>query len=390
MLTELILKKTVPGYREGMKRPVRSRIGQLEAWVSMIVNILLAVVKLALSLAIHSLALMADAFHTFSDVATSAVVLFGFKIAGKPADKEHPFGHGRAEYVATLIIAVMLGVVGFEFIKSSVGRLIDPVPVTASWGVLAIICLTIVIKLWLGKFSMDLGRRIQSTSLKADAWHHRSDAYSSILVLAAIWGSAGYPALDGAGGVLVGIYLLYSGIAIARQVIDPLMGEPPSPDLVHRIRELCRAREQVFDAHDITVHNYGHDQFITLHVEVSSLLSAQEAHDVAEDLSQVLRSQLGAYSTVHVDPIEQDSAAVHEVSELLDRLLPESNVFTGYHDLRVISTPQHEAILVDLDIDPDTSESEQQSARRWLENQLIAVYPAADVQIHISPLHTFR
>lgn len=390
MLNEFILKKTVPGYRDGAKLPVRTRIGQLEARVSMVVNSLLAVVKLALGLAIHSLALTADAIHTFTDVATSAVVLFGFKISGKPADKEHPFGHGRAEYVATLIIAVMLGVVGFEFIKSAVGRLLNPVPLTAGWGVLVVICLTIVIKLWLGKFSMDLGRRIQSSTLKADAWHHRSDAYSSILVLAAVWGSARYPVLDGAGGVLVGIYLIYSGIAIARQVIDPLMGEPPSPELVHRIRELCRTREQVFDIHDITVHNYGHDQFIALHAEVSSRLSAQEAHDVAEDLSQLLRSQLGAYATVHVDPIDKDSAAVHEVSELLDRLLSQSDVFTDYHDLRVVHTPQHDAILLDLDVNPDALESKQQAARRWLRNQLIDAYPDADVQIHISPLHTYR
>ncbi len=390
MLTEFILKKTVPGYRDGSKLPVRTRIGQLEAWVSMVVNSLLAVVKLALGLAIHSLALMADAIHTFSDVATSAVVLFGFKISGKPADKEHPFGHGRAEYVATLIIALMLGVVGFEFIKSAGGRLLNPVLLTAGWGVLAAICLTIVIKLWLGKFSMDLGRRIQSSTLKADAWHHRSDAYSSILVLAAVWGSARYPALDGAGGVLVGIYLIYSGFAIARQVIDPLMGEPPSPELVQRIRELCRTREQVYDAHDITVHNYGHDQFIALHAEVSSQLSAQEAHDVAEDLSLLLRNQLGAYATVHVDPIEKDSAAVHEVSELLDRLLPQSDIFVGFHDLRVVSTPQHEAILFDMDVSPAAGEGKRQSAWRWLKNQVIAVYPDADVQIYISPLHTYR
>ena len=391
LLTDLILKKAVPGYRDTADPLVRMRVGQLEAWVSILVNSVLTAVKLGLGLAVNSLALIADGVHTLSDVVTSGVVLFGFKIAGKPADKEHPFGHGRAEYVATLIIAVMLGVVGFEFIKSAVGRLIAPVPVTAGWGVLAAIFLTLLVKVWLGRFSQRLGQHIESSALKADAWHHRSDAISSALVLAALGGSSlGYPALDGAGGILVGSYLIWSGLAIAKEVIDPLLGEPPSPELIGRIRKLCQTREHVIDAHDITVHNYGQHRFMALHVEVSDRLSAQKAHDIAEEVAEFLRAELGAYATVHIDPIDQDSELVHQVGSLLDELVPQSETFAGYHDLRVVNTPEHRVILFDMVVSHAAGAGKQQAARRWVKRALLRAYPDTEVHVHISPPHTYQ
>jgi len=390
VLTEQILKSTVPGYQDTRDPAVRTRIGQLEAWVSILLNGVLTAVKLALGLAINSLALIADGVHTLSDVATSVVVMFGFKIAGKPADKEHPFGHGRAEYVATLIIAVMLGVVGFEFIKSAVGRLIAPVPVTAGWGVLAAIFLTLLAKVWLGQFSMDLGRRIASPTLMADAWHHRSDAISSVLVLVAVWGSSlGYPALDGVGGILVGAYLIWSGFAIAKEVIDPLLGEPPSRELIGQVRELCRQKEHVLDAHDITVHIYGQHKFMALHVEVSDRLSAQESHDVAEDVADFLRQELGAYATVHIDPIDLESEVVHQVASLLNDLVPQSSIFVGFHDLRVVDTPERQVILFDMVVSPDASEARQQAARRLVQRELLETFPDAQINITIPPPHTY-
>jgi len=390
-LSDLILKVAVPGHQDTADPMVRTRIGQLEAWVSILVNGVLTAVKLVLGLMVNSLALIADGVHTLSDMATSMVVLFGFKISGKPADKEHPFGHGRVEYVTTLIIAVMLAVVGYEFIKSAIGRLIEPVPIAAGWGVLVVIFLTLLVKVWLGQFSMLLGLRIDSLTLKADAWHHRSDAISSLLVLAAVGGSAlGYPALDGVGGILVGLYLIWSGFAIAKRVIDPLLGQPPPPELVGRIRELCRRREQVIDAHDITVHDYGHHRFMALHVVVSDRLSAQDSHDVAENIQGLLRQELGAYATVHIDPIDLESEVVHQVSGLLDGLILQSDVFTGYHDLRVVNTPEREVILFDMVFSPDTGAGKRQAARRWVKRELLNAFPDARINIHISPPHAYE
>ena len=390
-LSDLILKTAVPGYQDTADPRVRTRIGQLEAWVSILVNAVLTAVKLALGLAINSLALIADGVHTLSDVVTSIVVLFGFRVSGKPPDKEHPFGHGRVEYVTTLVIAVMLAVVGYEFIKSAIGRLIEPVPVAAGWGVLGAIFLTLLVKFWLGQFSLLLGLRIDSAALKADAWHHRSDAISSLLVLAAVGGSAlGYPALDGAGGVLVGAYLIWAGFVIAKGVIDPLLGQPPSPELVGRIRKLCRGQEQIIDAHDITVYDYGHHRFMALHVEVSDRLSAQESHDVAEDIQDLLREELGAYATVHIDPIDLESEVVHQVSGLLDDLSQQSDAFAGHHDLRVVNTPERQVILFDMVVSPDAGPGRRQATRRWVQRELLKTFPDARINIHISPPHAYE
>ena len=391
MLTRYLLKAFVSDYRDTTRARVRTAYGHLEAWVSIIINAVLFAVKLALGLMVNSLALIADAVHTVSDVATAMVVLFGFKIAGKPADKEHPFGHGRAEYVATLIIALMLGVIGFEFIKSAAERIFAPAQVTAGWGTLAVIAATIGVKLWLGRFSNYLGIQIQSSTLAADAWHHRSDAISSGLVLLAVGGSAlGYPILDGVGGLLVGLYLIWSGVSIARQVIDPLLGEPPAPELVQKIRRICSQHEQVLDAHDITVHHYGQHMYIGAHVEVGMEHSAQAAHDIAEDVTTRLKEQLGAYAIVHIDPIDRESAAVHQVSDRLKELLHKREAFADFHDLRVVKTADHNAILFDLVVHPDTSERDQQATRRWVEQELARDFPAAEVEINISPPHVYR
>ena len=391
MIAEPLFRRYLPDPRGPIDPAVRARVGRLEAWVSIVVNTALAAIKGALGLAIGSLALLADAVHTISDIATSGVVLFGFKIAGKPADREHPFGHGRAEYVATLIIAVMLGVVGFEFIKSAVGRLLAPVPISAGWGVLAAILGTVLVKLWMGQFALLLGLRIESSTLKADAWHHRSDAFSSVLVLAAVAGSAnGYPALDGLGGVLVGLYMIVTGYRLAREVIDPLLGAPPPAALVQQIRAICRDQPHVYDAHDITVHNYGHYLFLGLHVEVDNQLSAQDAHDIAENVSGQLRTQLGAYATVHIDPLDRDSEAVQQVSQRLVELQEESDIFTGFHDLRVVNTPQHRAILVDVEVHPRAGSGKRLATQKWLAKELANAFPGSEVDVQVSPLHSYR
>lgn len=391
MLIQYLLNRAVPDSTGPLDPAARSAVGRLEAWVSIALNSALAGIKGALGLSIGSLALLADAVHTLSDIATSLVVLFGFKIAGKPADREHPFGHGRAEYVATLIIAVMLGVVGFEFAKSAVGRLMEPVSISAGWGSLGIIALTIYLKLWMGKFSLVLGEQIGSSTLKADAWHHRSDAYSSMLVLVAVAGSAnGYPALDGMGGIAIGLYMIYTGYRLAREAIDPLLGEPPSPELVAQIRELCRAQDHVYDAHDITVHNYGHHQFLGLHVEVEDRLNIQDAHDVAEEVAVLLREELGAYATVHIDPVDPDGEMVQQVSRRLEELRGESEEFTGFHDLRVVMTPRHRTILVDIDVHPQAGSNRRKATRKWLTQELAASFPDYEVNLTLSPLHAYH
>ncbi len=390
MLTNLLLKLFGPPLDSGDKLTNRSLIGQLEAWVSIVINSILAAVKLTLGMMANSLALIADAIHTASDVATSIVVIFGFSVSGKPADKEHPFGHGRVEYVATLVIAIMLGVVGFEFVKSAGMRMLSPSPVVADWTILIAIAATILIKYWLGSFARTLSVLIESTTLEADAKHHTSDALSSIVVLVAIGGSAaGYPVLDSIAGILIGLYLIWSGFDIARETINPLLGEPPAPELVHKIRDLCRKRDNIFDAHDIVVHNYGYHIFVGLHAEVSVGLSVQEAHDIAENLSEYLQEDIGAYTIVHIDPIDPDSEVVKQASDFLDNLLTACDTITNYYDLRVVETPQHKTILLDIATNRDLTNTAQKDAAAWLGQELEGAFPGSTIEIQMAPVHSY-
>ncbi len=390
VFTRSLLKIFLGPEPEKGRMTQRTATGMLEAWVSIVVNLVLAIVKLFIGILVNSLSVMADAVHTLSDVATSFVVLFGFKIAGKPADKEHPFGHGRVEYVTTLIIAVMLGVVGFEFIKSAIGRLTHPVPIEANLGIMLIIAATLLVKLWLGAFSFDLGVMIDSSTLKADAWHHRTDAISSAMVLVALWTAQTYPAADGIGGILIGLYLIYTGFDLARDVIDPLLGEPPTREYLAKIRAICNEHEHVLNAHDFTVHNYGEFKFIALHAEVSNEHSAEVAHDIAETVADTLKNRLGAYATVHIDPVDVSSAAVAKVRDYLGELMEVSESFADFHDLRVVDTPEHHVILFDVDPIDGLTARQTDDLEKWIVRKLKDKYPDSEIQMVITPPHMYR
>ncbi|MBT6112147.1 MAG: cation transporter, partial [Candidatus Marinimicrobia bacterium] len=212
-------------------RIYRTRIGKFQGWVSVIINGILFIIKMGLSLVVGSISLLADAIHTLSDLISSAVVIWGFNEAEKPADEDHPYGHGRAEYIATLIIAILLAVAGIEFIESSISRLMNPEPIVSEWWMIGLIGLTILLKELTARYGEFLSQKIASGTLHADAWHHRTDAISSLLVLGAmIAGRYGYYQVDGWAGLGVALFIMWTGFEIAKSAIDDLLGKPPTED----------------------------------------------------------------------------------------------------------------------------------------------------------------
>lgn len=263
-LTLWIVVKTIRDYTRINDLKVRARYGLLEGWVSIVINLLLFFVKGALGLTTKSISLIADAIHTLADTATSIVVIIGFKIAKKPSDKEHPFGHGRMELVATLIVAVLLIIAGVEFLESSIGRIIHPAPVSASWLVLIVIFTTIVIKELLALFARELGIMIDSKTLEADFLHHRSDVIATtFVVLALISSRYGYTSIDGIAGILVSLIIIYSGYTIAKEAVNPLLGEAPSKEIIQRIEEIAKGFDGVYGVHDMIVHQYGRERLVS-------------------------------------------------------------------------------------------------------------------------------
>jgi cation diffusion facilitator family transporter len=288
--------------------PSRKSIGYLEAWVSIIGNVLLFLFKLLIGLAINSLSLIADAFHSLSDVLTSIVVLVGFKLGEKPADKEHPFGHGRVEIIATLIIAFLLFIVAYDLGKSAVLRIIIPKKVEFSPLAIIFMVASAGFKEWMASFSIFLGKRINASSLIADAWHHRSDAIASLLVgLGLIFMRFNLYLIDGILALGVAVLIGWVAIELTISSSNTLIGEAPDPELVHKIRETSLSVPGVIDVHDVYVHDYNTNKVISLHVEVNDNLTVDEAHDIATAVENRVKETAQAYNvTAHIDPKERN------------------------------------------------------------------------------------
>lgn len=286
----------------------RKQVAYLEAWFSIFGNLFLAIIKGVLGVMVNSISLLADAVHTASDVITSIVVIAGFKLAALPADKKHPHGHGRIEFIATLIISILLAIVGVKFGIDSNTRLKANTPVAGSYFVVMVMLLAALFKELMSRFSIDLGQRISSSTLIADAWHHRTDAIASVLVAVAILASRfGYYRVDAILGFCVSGLIIWTGIEIFKDSCSKLIGES-DPGQIQEIDRLALGIPGVIATHDISVHDYGANKVVVVHIEVDKELSLVKAHDIAKLVEYNINQRLYCSSTtVHVDWAERSS-----------------------------------------------------------------------------------
>ena len=375
------------------KEPVRiyrGRVGKFQGWVSVAGNSILFVIKFIIGLLIGSISLIADAIHTLSDVVSSAVVIWGFKEAEKPADPEHPYGHGRAEYVATLVIAILLVVTGIEFIQEAFHRIKDPKPVSPTWFAIIAVASTIFFKELMARFAEYLSSRIASGALHADAWHHRTDAISSgLVVLAMLAGKFGFHAADGWFGIGVALFIIWTGFEIARDAVDDLIGKPPPQEELKEIRAIATSIDGVLGAHDISVHSYGQDKFVSIHIELDSEISSARAHDISEKVEHTINKKLGAAPTVHIDPISPNHPIVKKVEEILSDIVTKDASIAGFHDVRVVDTEEHHLILFGLNFNNDITRKESLSSRDEILKNLKSEFPKFNFQVKISSMHMF-
>ena len=282
----------------------KSRLGYLEGWLSMGVNIILFGLKYWAGLVSGSVALIADAWHTLSDSLSSVVVLVGIKISKKPADKEHPFGHGRAELIASIIIAVFLVIIAFNFVTESIDKLQSHK--TANYGKIALIVtiISILMKEGIAQFAFWAGKKVNAPSLKADGWHHRTDAISSIIILIGIFLGKYFWWIDGALGIIVALMILYAAYEILKESAHSLLGEKPSRELIdklHRItREIVGYDAQV---HHVHLHRYGEHKELTFHIALPEDIRLKEAHLIIEQVEKSVYTEMDMVATIHPDPM---------------------------------------------------------------------------------------
>ena len=386
---EKITNKFVPDQKESSKT-YRNQIGIFQGWVSTAVNTLLFIFKLFVGIITGAVSLIADAVHTLSDVVTSLIVIWGFKQSKKPADIGHPYGHGRAEYIATLIISVLLCVAGIEFIETAIDRIKNPILIVSDWWMIAILGLTVVIKEITARYAKFLSSKIASGLLHADAWHHRTDAVSSILVLIAlIAGNFGYSSIDGWAGLFVALILIYTGFDIARDSVDDLIGKPPDVAELDTIRDIALSVPGALGVHDISVHSYGLDKFVSIHAEINAKKTAAEAHDISEEIESKLGKAMGVEPTVHLDPVNPDDPMVKEVKYFLDEKNIDDDRISGVHDIRIVNTENHHVILFGMNVRLGLSQKQIIACKEELNKLLKEKFNGYEINIKVSSSHQF-
>ena len=328
---------------------VRERYGILSGAVGIALNLLLSAGKLFAGLMTGSISITADAFNNLSDAGSSVVTLVGFKLAGQKADDGHPFGHGRMEYLAGLLVSLMILLVGVELGRSSIGKILHPEAVDFSLVSTGILAASILVKLWMGQFNRGLGRKIGSAAMAATAADSISDAVATAAVLAGtLVNRFAHVNIDGWVGLAVAVFILRSGWGAAKDTINPLLGESPDPELVKQLRDLVLSHPQVVGMHDLIIHDYGPGRRLcSFHAEVPQDADILDAHDAIDHIEREIKEKFGIETTVHMDPIATADEKVNQlrrqVADLARVVEPEMTI----HDFRVVRGPTHTNVIFD-------------------------------------------
>lgn len=389
--TQWIAAKAIKDHQSVNDLKVRSRYGALEGWTSIVINLLLFVVKIVLGLSIRSVSLIADAVHTLADSGTSAVVIIGFKIARKPSDKEHPFGHGRMESVAALVVSVLLFMAGVELLEKSIHAIIKPQGSTAPIGVILVILATIVIKELMARFSYQLGDIIDSQALKADALHHRSDVIATALVVVALIATRfGYNNIDGIMGVGVSLIIFYSAFSIAKEAVNPLLGEAPSKEAIKEIENIAKAHEGVLGVHDVIFHKYGQTSIISLHIEVSDKDSAFELHNLSEEVEQEIARKTRGTVVAHIDPINKEHPQYEAITQTVREIISEDKRVNSFHELRIVGCKANRCnVIFDIVLEQDADEQETYDIIRLITEKFKTKFPEMKTVIKAEPKYAY-
>ena len=342
--------------KDNVKDPaVRRRYGRLTGITGIICNLILFGIKFAAGIMTGAVSILADAFNNLADSASSIVTMIGFKIAGIPEDEQHPYGHGRVEYLSGLVISTAILLTGFELLKVSIHKIRYPEVVEMSLFSVLVLILSIVLKMWLAAFNKKIGDRIQSEAMKATAADSLSDCISTLAVLAGIgitWISGRN--LDGWFGVIVAVFVCMAGLNSAKDTIQPLLGQAPDPEMICQIRELVLKDKRILGVHGLCVHDYGPGRkMISLHAEVAGTEDLLTAHEIADHAERRLKRQFDCEAIIHIDPIVYDDPQLNEVRRLVEKMVHCRNELWTIHDLKIVREGNVTQVVFDLVVTPE-------------------------------------
>lgn len=329
---------------------IRQAYGVLCGTVGILLNIFLFIGKFAAGTVSKSIAITADAFNNLSDAGSSIVTLIGFYLANAKADSEHPFGHGRLEYVSGLAVSAAILLMAYELIRSSIVKILHPEDTEFSVLIVVILVVSILVKLYMMLYNGKIGKKIDSAAMRAMATDSFADACATTVVLiATLVGHFTGIRIDGYCGTLVGIFIFYAGISAAKETLDPLLGQPPEEEFVQQINSIVMSHSEICGIHDLIVHDYGPGRkMISLHAEVSAGADILEMHDVIDNVENELRAELGCDATIHMDPIVTSDRHICELKETVGTIVREIDSALSMHDFRVVTGPTHTNLIFDV------------------------------------------
>lgn len=349
-MIEFLVRYFVKDYEEIEKVSVRTAYGTLASTVGIFCNVLLFVVKAIVGVLLNSISVTVDAFNNLSDAGSSIVGLVGVKMAGRPADEEHPFGHGRIEYITALIVAFLVVEVGFTFLKESIGKIREPEVLKFQLVSVVILVLSIGVKLWLGLFNRKLGRKIDSKVMMATATDAIGDVVTtSVTILSIVFFHVTNINIDGYVGVIVALVVMWAGVGIAKDTLEPLIGEAVAPEDYHKITRFVEKYEGIVGSHDLIVHNYGPGRSMaSIHAEVPNDVDVEVSHEIIDKIERDAMRYLGIFLVIHMDPIEMKNEQVLEAKRQAEEVLKGIDPVLSLHDFRMVDGERQINLIFDM------------------------------------------
>ena len=365
-MIKLLARYTIQNHNDLHDPAVRRGYGTLCGVMGICLNLLQSIAKLVAGWLAGSVAIAADGINNLSDSASSIGTLWGFRNSGKQADGDHPFGHGRSEYVAGIVVAVLVMVIGVEIIKEAIGKLIHPEPVSPSLISFIVLGGSVLLKLYMFAYNRGYGKKLDSSTLKAVAVDSIADVFVTLVViLAMVLSKFTTFNVDAWGGLLVGLFVLYMGYQSLRETVSPLLGAKPDPEFVEQVREIVSRQPHAEGVHDIVVHDYGHGiRYVTLDMEASGALPLSVIHDEADYAEHMLRKELGCKAVIHVDPVMEETEEVKAVRRTLEETFRQEFAEFELQDVRIVPQESKDRVVFEIDFPVDTMGEEEPLRRR--------------------------
>ena len=363
---------------------VRTQYGYLSGGVGIAVNVLLCCVKMFIGYISGSIAIIGDAVHNLADAGASVITIFGYQLSAKPADPEHPFGHGRIEYVAGLIIAAAILIIGVELMRSSVEKLLTAEPMEASLEVVIILTISLALQLLLGLFNRGLGEKIDSPAMLAAATDSLSDCVATfVVILCLIVNLVMGLDYDGYAGIVVALFIMHSGWGAAKDTLQPLLGQAPDPEFVRSITRRVLEEPEIIGVHDVIVHNYGPGRiFVSLHAEVPANMTLLDAHGIIDKLEQAIGDEFKVSMTVHIDPMVENDPVKKEIKNKLYHVLASIDPLFTFHDFHLTASG---CIVFDVAV-PYSCKLGDERVVCMIEEDIHQAYPQYQLKIRIDRL----